>query len=288
MQREAVTTMKTNNLSSILLKKLGTIIGSWALWCAPALLAATTQVNIFDAGFSPDQVTINVNDTVQWIWQGYYHSTTSDDYPWDSGVYNLPHSYSFKFTASGSYSYYCSIHYFSGMVNVQGASVPPAVLLTNPPNGEVLSAPASLTLQATTSDSTGTVTNVGFFSGTTLLGNVSSAPFSQVVNGLAGGDYTFSAVASDNQGLNATNTVTVHVVAAEPLVLTAPQWLPGGGLQFSYAATPGLTYTVLRSADLKTWVGINTNVAGGNPVLFQDPGAASGAAYYRLFQRPNP
>jgi plastocyanin len=259
-----------------------------ALLASPALLAMTTNVDIIDYAFSPVSVGINVNDSVNWIWAGNLHSSSSSIGLWDSGLYNAPHSYQYTFTSAGTYSYYCSYHYFNGSVTVQSVAVPPTVQVTNPPNGEVLSAPANLTLSTTASATGATVTNVGFFRSGSLLGNVTSSPYSWHVNGLAAGDYTLSAVASDSNGLSATNSVTVHVVTPAPLSLSGLRRTNSISFQFSYGATPGLRYVAQRSRDLQNWSGINTNVAAGSLVLFQDATASNSAGFYRVMRLPNP
>jgi hypothetical protein len=65
--------------------------------------------------FTPQNVTINVGDTVEWVWVGSGHSTTSGtpgnpDGIWDSGVHNAPFTFSFTFTTPGTFNYFCSPH----------------------------------------------------------------------------------------------------------------------------------------------------------------------------------
>ena len=50
------------------------------------------------------------------------------------------------------------------------ADVPPTVAITSPTNGASFTAPAIVPITATASDSDGSVTNVAFFDGATLLG----------------------------------------------------------------------------------------------------------------------
>ena len=139
----------------------------------------------------------------------------------------MPFSFSVPFANAGTYPYHCTLHVVThnmrGSVTVQAADVPPMVTVTNPPNGAILSAPATIALAAAASDSDGSVTNVQFFQGTASLANVTSSPYSVVVNNLEAGDYTFSAVATDNGGLSATNAIVVHVVTPVAIVLSAPQ-----------------------------------------------------------------
>src|SRR6266446_5541428 len=101
----------------------------------------------------------------------------------------------------------------------------PTVVISNPTNGSVLAAPATLALTATASDSDGSVTNVQFFQGTTSLGNLANSPYSVTVRDLAAGNYALSAVAADNAGAKVTNSVMVRVVNPAPTTLSAAQLL---------------------------------------------------------------
>src|ERR1019366_2796596 len=62
---------------------------------------------------------------------------------------------------------------------------PPTVTITNPASGTVLAAPANATIKASAADTDGTVTNVQFLVGTTVLTNEVAAPFFGVTNNLA-------------------------------------------------------------------------------------------------------
>jgi hypothetical protein len=145
-------------------------------------------------------------------------------------------------------------------------------------------------LRATASDTDGTVTNVQFFQGAVSLGNVTASPYSVTVNSLAAGDYTFSAIATDNGGLTATNQITAHVV--NPIAVTV-----GGGsvqrpsstsFQFSYSANVGLNYVIQRSLDLRNWTGVITNVATNTTMIFRDDGASGSGGFYRVGRVPKP
>jgi len=89
-------------------------------------------------------------------------------------------------------------------VTVTGPNQPPSVSITNPPSGGTFSAPWTGVLQATASDTDGSVSKVEFFKDSTSLGSVTSMPYSLTVSNLAAGVYRFTAVATDNLG--ATNT----------------------------------------------------------------------------------
>ena len=166
--------------------------------------------------------------------------------------------------------------------------VPPTVTVTNPPDGAVLSTPATIALAATAADVDGSVTNVQFFQGTASLGNVTSSPYGVTVNNLGAGDYTFSAVATDNGGLSATNAITLHVVTPVPIVLGNLQRTSPTSFQFTYSATVGLRYVVERSGSLTIFTPIATNTAASNPVTFLDNAALGTLKFYRVGLLPNP
>lgn len=306
--------MKNMNATGKFFRWMCVGVSMMVVTCALPGFGATVTVFVGNtnlAGFAadvfvPPSTNINVNDSVVWVWEGSNHSTTSgtngvagDDNGvpsglWDAGVNIAPHSFTNTFTSSGNFSYYCSIHFpfgMTGLISVAAVELPPTISITNPPNGATLSAPASFTLAATASDPDGgTVTNVQFFQGATSLGNDTTSPYSVPVNGLAAADYTFSAVASDNAGLTATNAVTIHVVTAVPIVLSAPHFSPPSDFQFNYTANAGLTYIIQRSSNLGSgsWTTLSTNVAGGSPVLFDDTTASGNPGFYRVGLLPNP
>lgn len=96
------------------------------------------------------------------------------------------------------------------------ANQPPTVTITNPPNNAVLSSSANLTINASASDTDGSVTNVQFFDGAVPLGNDATSPYSVSVR-LAIGAHTLTAVASDNLGGTTTSL---------PIQVTSSNYLP--------------------------------------------------------------
>jgi plastocyanin len=285
------------------------VAAAFSLWIASAQsgFGATTNVFVGFNGalrFSPTNVTISVNDSVIWTWQGSDHSTTSgtngtigDDNgvpsgSWNSGVQNLPFTFTNTFTSAGVFSYYCSVHHgfgMTGQVFVVSSALPPTVAITQPLNGEVFAAPANVTIQAGVTNGSGTVTNVQFLEGTTILANETAAPFSTTANDLTAGNYTLTAIAQDDNNLSATGSVSISVVTPVTVALTNVFKLSGGtNFQFSYSANPGLNYVVLRSADFISWVPLATNMAESNPVVFTDLTATNNFDFYRVGLLPNP
>ncbi len=103
----------------------------------------------------------------------------------------------------------------------------PTVTWYGPANGGVFTAPASIVLSATATDSDGTVSAVEFFkdNGTTLLGvgikNGDTYTFDW--NNVAAGSYTLTAVATDNLNATATTPEITISVAVPAMCFILPQ-----------------------------------------------------------------
>ncbi len=264
-------------------------LGAWAFCCPLLALATVANISIVNFAFTPSSVSIGVNDSVKWTWAGSPHSTTSDTGLWESGVQGTGATFTHAFTSAGSFPFHCSVHPFmTGTITVQSADVPPTVIISNPTNGSVFAAPATLTLAATASDSDGSVTNVQFFQGTASLGNAANSPYLVNVRNLAAGNYTLSAVAADNAGTKVTNSVMLRVVSPGPTTLSAAQRPSPASFQFSYSATVGLSYVVQRSVDLSHWTVLSTNTAKRASEVFLDQDASENAGSYRVGLLPNP
>ncbi|HEX7774368.1 MAG TPA: Ig-like domain-containing protein, partial [Pyrinomonadaceae bacterium] len=101
--------------------------------------------------------------------------------------------------------------------------IPPTVSLSTPSDGQVFTPPGSISLSATASDVDGTITQVDFFQGTTLIGTDTSSPYTYAWNGVASGVYSITARATDNAGLMSTSTARTVIVNASPAVsITSP------------------------------------------------------------------
>lgn len=107
----------------------------------------------------------------------------------------------------------------SAVVNITVGTVtnsPPTVTLTAPANGNAFSAPASINLAATVSDADGSIAQVAFYNGAALLGVDSSSPYTLLWNNVAAGNYSLSAVATDNLGASASSAVAIISVTNPP------------------------------------------------------------------------
>jgi Bacterial Ig domain len=122
-----------------------------------------------------------------------------------------------------------------------GGNLNPTVGITAPADGTILTAPASFTIEAQASDSDGSVSQVEFFNGALSLGVDATDPYSVPVSNLAAGGYTFSAVATDNLGATASDSISL-VVNDPP---TASIISPTNGQ--SFIAPANITISALAS-----------------------------------------
>jgi plastocyanin len=77
--------------------------------------AGTTIVEV-DNHFMPSKLTVTAGTTVTWMNNGTnFHTTTSFDGLWDSGVKGHGEAYSFTFDKPGTYKFYCRQHILQGM-----------------------------------------------------------------------------------------------------------------------------------------------------------------------------
>jgi plastocyanin len=88
----------------------------------PVRAATTHQVAIVDFAFSPATLTITAGDTVTWTNSDTVaHTATGSGF--DSGLLDQGDSYSFTFSAAGTYDYVCTPHpTMTGQIVVQAAT----------------------------------------------------------------------------------------------------------------------------------------------------------------------
>ena len=118
--------------------------------------------------FSPSSIVVAPGEKVTWVWNGAYHSSTSDSMTgpevWNSGIMSTG-SFDHTFTVPGLYPFYCMVHSYpggtlmNGTVQVVPASTPtPAPTVTPPP---VVTLPPASTPPSTTPPSGGAVPTLG-------------------------------------------------------------------------------------------------------------------------------
>jgi plastocyanin len=200
-----------------------------------ALHAATHTVAVRNNVFVPATVRIKTGDTVRWVWESGTHDVVSNVSGEAAGSrFRSPlkssGDFSVTFSSVANIPYYCTPHRFQGMVGTViveagAANASPTVSITSPTTGATFSAPASFTINANAADTDGTVSAVEFRVGNIVLPTDTAAPYTAQVSNLAAGNYVITAVALDNLGARATNTVNITVNAANVapnVTLTSP------------------------------------------------------------------
>ncbi|HKS37832.1 MAG TPA: Ig-like domain-containing protein, partial [Verrucomicrobiae bacterium] len=153
---------------------------------------------------------------------------------------------------------------------------PPSVQITAPASGAVFNPPANIQLQATASDSDGTVTKVEFYFGATKIGEDTTSPYSVTWNNAPPGTHEVTAVAYDDDGLFAVSQSIIIKVNSAPVVDAEPE---SQTIEFGQAAS--LTGTVtddgLPSGVLTvSW----SKLAGPGTVSFGNPNATATTATF--------
>ncbi|WP_281322083.1 Ig-like domain-containing protein [Flavobacterium aestivum] len=101
----------------------------------------------------------------------------------------------------------------------------PTVSITSPTNNTNFTPPANITITANASDADGSVSQVEFYNGTTLLGTATTSPYSFAWNSVTAGTYTLTAKAYDDLNAVTTSsavTVTVSTVNQAPTLSFLP------------------------------------------------------------------
>ncbi|HKS38643.1 MAG TPA: Ig-like domain-containing protein, partial [Verrucomicrobiae bacterium] len=118
----------------------------------------------------------------------------------------------------------------------------PNVAINTPTNGAAFVAPTNTTITATATDADGSVVRVDFYIGGGLAASDTNAPYSATIDLPAAGNFSLTAVATDNLGVASTSApVAITVSSTQPVPLPSP-------------------------ARLKLWLradaGVTTNLAG--------------------------
>lgn len=196
---------------------------------APPTVSITSPANNATFATAPASITINAtaadaNGTVSNV-QFYYGTTLIGS---DA---TAPYTITWPNVAAGTYSITARATDNHGAVTTSTAisvtvgNTPPTVSITSPANNATFAtAPASITINATAADANGTVSNVQFYYGTTLIGSDATSPYSITWPNVAAGTYSITARATDNLGAVTTSTaISVTVGNTPPTVsITSP------------------------------------------------------------------
>jgi plastocyanin len=248
------------------------------------VLLSTTEVDLLGTDtFSPKTVTINVGDTVHWVWKSNDHSTTSvavSAISWDSGVLNNGSTFDQTFNVAGTFNYYCKIHGFdngngtaggmSGTIIVQApATLTSIMVMPVNPTATVGSTEQFMAMGTFSDGSTADVTNQSTWS--------SSNTASVTISNTAGSQGIASAVATGHSTITATDgsvsgntTMTVIAPLASIAITPANPHLPKGETEHFIATG---TFTDNTTMDLTNSV-IWSSLTPANASISNAPGSA--------------
>jgi plastocyanin len=103
--------------------------------------AAIVEVRLSDFKFSPNDITINAGDTVQFINDQGFHDVTSDDLSWGNNSAMAPWTFNRDFPTPGVFFVHCTVHSGPGgniqtsmnaQITVLGAEPEPEIFQINP------------------------------------------------------------------------------------------------------------------------------------------------------------
>lgn len=164
---------------------------SWYEWVAPSSAATTVAIS----GSYRETIAAYTGSAVNAL-TGPAGSSTA-------GFGGTTASFNFNPTAGTTYMIQVSgRNASSGTFTLTiNQAVTPVVTITSPTAGQNFTNPATITLSANATSPSGTVTNVSFYyAGNTLIGSDTNAPFSLNWSGMADGNYTITARATDTAG----------------------------------------------------------------------------------------
>lgn len=112
------------------MKKLYVFVSLFVSMAVAPLASAVTHIITQQSfTFSPNLLTVEVGDTLEWQWTSGTHTTTSLVIPvgaaaWDAPLTSGSPTFSYKVEVAGDYSYKCSPHFSMGMVGAFQATEP--------------------------------------------------------------------------------------------------------------------------------------------------------------------
>lgn len=199
---------------------------SWAWFNLPAgdhvLTAVATDATGKYTLSSPVRLTVYGEDSGVALWQTGATYATGDEVFYEGCIYAAKRTHVGSRVRLPSSDRYWTLVTCSDCGGGGGSGQLPTVHLTSPSNGASFTAPATVNLAATAGDTDGTISRVEFYQATNLLSSDTAFPYEYSWIGVAAGSYTLRAVAVDNQGNTAEDSVSVTVVTASGCSL--PAW----------------------------------------------------------------
>ncbi len=115
----------------------------------------------------------------------------------------------FQANAAGAYSVIFDNIVLTSTTPV--VATPPTISITSPTESSSFTAPATISIAATATDADGSVSHIDFFSNDSLIHSEWTAPYEFDWTEVPAGNYTLTAVAYDDDGNTASDTIQVKV-----------------------------------------------------------------------------
>jgi hypothetical protein len=243
----------------------------------------TVDWNYFD-GFTPVSVVISPGETVTWRNMDDFFDVTINVAGASSFTLDQFEEQNVVFPFTGTFGVTSDQNDHGSVI----VNLPPSVTITNPLNDATFFAPASFSVQVSSSDADG-ITQVEFYLdsilGTEYLGVDYEAPYSVTVANLPPGDYTLTAYAYDPYR-RSSDSIAITVVENSAAIQLGNPRLAGGKFLFDVnGLTGGKTNVLQSSTNFVAWTSIVTNVAAGASATFTNSYSAS-ACFYRVMELP--
>ncbi|HSF55790.1 MAG TPA: Ig-like domain-containing protein, partial [Algoriphagus sp.] len=189
-------------------------------------LSNPTAGQVFINGVNPVQLVANAQDPEGKIKQvEFYNGTTLL-----TTVTAAPYSYNWTNIQNGNYTVSAKVIDLEGAsatsssvsFTVKSSNQAPTVSLSNPTAGQVfINGVNPVQLVANAQDPEGRIKQVEFYSGTTRLATVTTAPYSYNWTNIQNGNYSVSAKVIDLEGASATSSSVSFTVKAQETTLPA-------------------------------------------------------------------
>jgi len=174
--------------------------------CGLNAFAVTQNVNVQNHVFAPASFTINLGDTIRWMWVSGTHTTTSVTIPagavtWNRNITSTSTTYIYVPSKAGTYNYKCTPHAAMGMVASFMVVCPQVSVQINASGNTTFCNGGSVVLNSSS-------INASLFQWTKNGNNISATGTSYTAKNSGG----YALVASNSCGSSATsNTINVTV-----------------------------------------------------------------------------
>ncbi len=217
-------------------------------YVAPASIYVTADA-IDNNGYNITQIKLYNNNVLVATEVGDHINATLSNL--SAGTYTIKATATSESGASGSKSQSVTISVPTNQ--------PPTVSLTT--NGTSFVAPATIALTASASDSDGSISQVEFYNGSTLIGTDTVAPYTMNWSGVGAGSYSLTAKAIDNASAATTSSavaVSVHnpVPNAQFIAQTVATQMQTGAVQS--------VSVQMKNTGETTWSSANSYRLGSN------------------------